>query len=92
MSSIDLLFEAEVSPTMRKKFESKYKRWTGIVVSPGSPKEYQEQSNKWGMELRVYFNDDNLARILRVFGVRVEARRNGYKSQQYKYRFSDNKL
>ncbi len=87
-----LLLEAEVAPSGRARFEKRYQAATSIAVSPGSPEHYQSQSNKWGAELRVYFNDHAMATAFRASGVHVEGPRNGYKSGEYRYRFNDNSL
>lgn len=89
---IGVLLEAEVSPSGSARFERRYQAATGIVVSPGTPEHYQCQSNKWGAELRVYFNDHAMATALNASGVHVEGPRRGYKSGQYRYRFNDNSL
>ena len=89
---IGLLLEAEVAPTGKTRFEKRYHAATGIAVSPGAPEHYQNQSNKWGAELRVYFNDHAMAMALKASGVHGEGPRRGYKSGEYKYRFNDNKL
>lgn len=89
---IGLLLEAEVSPGGRTRFESRYQAATGTAVSPGRPEHYQIQGNKWGAELRVYFNDHAMATALKASGIHVEGPRKGYKSGEYSYRFNDNKL
>jgi hypothetical protein len=89
---IGLLLEAEVSPGSRARFEARYLAATGTVVSPGLSEHYQSQRNKWGAELRVYFNDPAMATALTASGVHVEGPRRGYKSGDYLYRFNDNKL
>lgn len=87
-----LLLEAEVAPSGQGRFESRYEAATGLRVSPGSPEYYQNQSNKWGTELRVYFNDPGMAAALEASGVRVEGPRRGYKAGMYRYRFNKNRL
>lgn len=87
-----LLLEAEVSPKSRSTFEKRYKNATGKIVSPGTPEHYQSQGNKWGAELRVYFNDHAMAVALRASGGYVEGPRRGYKSGEYRYRINDNRL
>ena len=87
-----LLLEAEVALSGQSRFEKRYKAATGVAVSPGSPPHYQNQPNKWGAELRVYFNDHGMAVSLRASGVYVESGRTGYKAGEYRYRFSDNRL
>ena len=89
---IGLLLEAEVAPSGKVRFERRYLAATGIAISPGAPQHYQSQSNKWGAELRVYFNDPAMATALKAAGVHVEGPRNGYKSGEYRYRFNDSKL
>lgn len=89
---LGLLLEAEVAPSAQTRFESRYQKATGLSVSPGSPGYYQDQPNKWGSELRVYFNDPGFATMLMGLGVHVEYPRKGYKSGDYKFRFNDNKL
>lgn len=89
---VGLLLEAEVAPRRQSRFEKRYKAATGVTVTPGSPPYYQNQPNKWGAELRVYFNDGGMAVSLRASGVNVESVRSGYKSGEYRHRFSDNKL
>lgn len=89
---IGLLLEAEVAPSGKARFEKRYQAATSIVVSPGKPEHYQSQANKWGAELRVYFNDPAMATALKASGVHVEGPRKGYKSGEYRYRFNDNKL
>lgn len=89
---IDLLLEAEVAPGGRARFEKRYQAATGIAVSPGAPEHYQSQSNKWGAELRVYFNDPAMAAVLKASGIHVEGPRRGYKSGEYRYRFNASKL
>ena len=46
--------EAEVPPKSQAGFEKKYSDITGSWP-PAGP-EYQSQSNKWGVEARIYFN------------------------------------
>lgn len=91
-TKLDMLLEAEVHPRGIAGFEARYLAATGDIVSPGEPEHYQRQSNKWGTELRAYFNDGAAAAALRACGVNVEGPRRGYKSGQYRYRFNDNKL
>ena len=87
-----LLLEAEAAQNTQTRFENRYRKATGHSVSPGNPAYYQDQPNKWGSELRVYFNDRGFASLLVGLGVNVENRRQGYRSGEYQFRFSDNKL
>jgi hypothetical protein len=61
-------------------------------VSPGRPRHYQDQPNKWGAELRVYFNDPGMAVSLAAAGVHIEYPRRGYMAGKYRYRFNDSKV
>ncbi len=47
--------EAEVQENGQSDFEERYENATGVAVSPTNPSCYQDQPNKWGTELRVYF-------------------------------------
>jgi hypothetical protein len=87
-----LLLEAEVASGTQSRFEKRYSAATGRVVTPGSSSHYQNQPNKWGSELRVYFNDPGLAASLAVMGVHVEHPRRGYKAGEYDFRSNDNKF
>lgn len=87
-----LLLEAEVPLKSQARFEKRYKAATRRAVSPGSPNHYQSQSNKWGAELRAYFDDPGIAVALAARGVHVEYPRKGYKAGEYRYRVNDNKL
>ena len=89
---LGLLLEAEVAPGTQTRFENRYRRATGQSVSPGSPAYYQDQPNKWGSELRVYFKEPGFASLLKGFGINVESRRSGYRSGEYQFRFSNNTL
>jgi len=84
--------EAEVAPNGLDRFEARYLAATGKSVSPGREPFYQEQNNKWGAELRIYFNDSDLASQLKVAGYNVEHRNAGYLSDKFKFRVSDNDL
>ena len=87
-----IFLEAEVAPKSQSRFEGRYHKASGVLVTPGSPVEYQTQPNKWGSELRVYFNDPGLAASLDVSGVHVEFPRAGYKAGEYKFRANKNNL
>jgi hypothetical protein len=92
LKKCDFLLEAEVTAGQQKKFQKRYEAATGITVTPGNPQHYQNQPDKWGAELRVYFNDPCLSTILQALGIHVEYPRKGYKAGKYKFRFNDNKL
>lgn len=89
---VGLLLQAEVARSGQARFQRRYRAATGVVVTPGSPKHYQNQPNKWGAELRCYFNDPGTAVALAAAGIRVEYPRRGYMAGKYRYRFNDNKL
>lgn len=86
------LLQAEVPSTQQKDFEARYLKATGITVSPVASDHYQDQPNKWGAELRVYFNGSDVADSLKALGVHIEGPRSGYMSNQYSFRFNDNAL
>ena len=85
-----LLLEAEVAGGSQERFENRYLKATGVNISPGDPVHYQHQPNKWGQELRVYFNDPGMADCLTASGIRVEHGRSGYLSGEYEYRVNNN--
>ena len=87
-----MFLEAEVAPTGLNKFEARYQAATGASISPGTTPHYQEQTNKWGAELRVYFNDAAVAATLGSAGLHVETRSTGYLSGDYTFRVNDNNL
>lgn len=84
------LLQAEVAPSRQPAFEARYQAATGDAVSPGHPQDYQSQENKWGAELRVYFNDPAILPTLNSKGIPYEARRDGYLSGSYMYRANNN--
>ena len=92
INTVGLFLEAEVAPTRQEYFEARYAAKTGQAIAPGTPAQYQNQPNKWGAELRIYFNDPNIAAILTGSGVHVEHPRRGYKSGEFSYRANDNEL
>lgn len=87
-----LLLQAEVARAGQPKFEKEYKAATGRAVRPGKSQHYQDQPNKWGRELRVYFNDPGMAVSLEAVGVHVEYPRRGYMAGAYRYRFNNSKV
>ena len=86
------LLEAEVAPAVHTQFQNQYTAATGQLVVPGNPEYYQDQPNKWGAELRVYFNGATIAESLQADDIHVEHRPTGYRSGEYEYRFNDNDL
>lgn len=87
-----LLLEAEVAPRAQAKFEQRYQAATGQAVTTGNPVHYQNQPNKWGAELRVYFNDPGMAISLAVEGYHVENSLKAYQGQNYRFRVNSKKL
>lgn len=72
----NVLLEAEVAPSQRTKFQEEYKQRTG--QAPRLGKYYQLQRNKFGAELRVYFDasEKTVTRLKTKFT--VERRAGGY--------------
>jgi hypothetical protein len=87
-----LLLEAEVAPRAQVKFAHRYHAATGQAVTTGSPVHYQNQPNKWGAELRVYFNDPGMAVALATEGYHVENSLKAYQGQNYRFRINSKKL
>ena len=87
-----MLLEAEVAPNVFNQFEARYRAATGQNISPGTTPHYQEQTNKWGAELRVYFNDSAVASTFRSAGFNVEVRSTGYLSGEYRFRVNNSDL
>ena len=50
----DVFLEVEVNPKGAARFEEQYRDITGEIPTLGNG--YQHQPNKWGREVRVYFN------------------------------------
>jgi hypothetical protein len=87
-----LLLEAEVSPRVQARFEQRYQAATNQNVTPGNPVHYQNQPNKWGEEVRVYFNDPGMAVALAANGYHVENSLKAYQGQNYRFRINSKKL
>jgi hypothetical protein len=87
-----LLLQAEVAAGARPAFEQRYLLATGRNIVPGNPKHYQAQDNKWGAELRVYFNDPGMAVSLAASGLPVEYGRRGYLAGKFRYRVNKNEF
>jgi hypothetical protein len=86
------LLQAEVPAGAQADFERRYAAATGSTVSAGGSADYQAQDNKWGPELRIYFNDPALAASFNASGHHVEQGRSGYLSGSYAYRINNNDL
>jgi hypothetical protein len=92
VGKIGFLLQAEVPQRAQTRFESRYRVATGVVVTPRSPKHYQNQPNKRSAELRIYFNDPGTAVSLAAAGFHVEYPRRGYMAGKYRYRVNNNRL
>jgi len=90
ISTTGLYLEAEVVSNKQQGFETRYQAATGSTISPGSPQAYQSQNNKWGAELRIYFNDTTIESTLRASGLTVETHNSGYKSGEFSFRVNNN--
>lgn len=90
LNTKDFLLEAEVTSSGARDFETRYYNATGLTVTAGNPQNYQRQENKWGTELRVYFNDQAAKNVFETNRVSVESSRSGYKSGEYLYRINNN--
>ena len=90
LKNLILFLEAEVAPSGQINFQNRYQSATALVVSPGNPSHYQNQKDKWGAELRVYFNDSSFYDHLKKCGLHVEFPRKGYKSGAYSFRLNNN--
>ncbi|WP_141638669.1 hypothetical protein [Halomonas sp. KM-1] len=67
----DVFLEAEVNPDRAAAFEQKCTELTGAPPILGEG--YQHQPNKWGSELRAYFNSDvDLFDEFAAIGIEVE--------------------
>jgi hypothetical protein len=67
-----VLLEAEVASSGLTRFSDRYYAATGRRVSSGSTPNFQKQSNKWGAELRIYFDSPKVATELAAHGIHVE--------------------
>ncbi|MBV5306027.1 MAG: hypothetical protein J0652_04980 [Desulfobulbaceae bacterium] len=80
----NVLFEAEVAPTVQAAFQARYYKATGINITPGNPPEFQRQPNKWGAECRIYFNSDDAAKQASSKEIHVEGGRPYHDNYQYR--------
>jgi len=80
----DVFLEAEVNPKGTGRFEEEYREITGQTPALGDG--YQHQKNKWGRELRVYFNCvEDLEDEFTSLDVYVEQGERPYRNE-YQYR------
>lgn len=83
----DILLEAEVNPAVKSHFETQYHTLTGDMPTEGEF--FQLQPNKWGAELRIYFNcDTDLSDEFSDLDIRVEEGRRPYRSR-WRYRINN---
>lgn len=81
----DVVLEAEVNPNAADRFESRYRSITGASPITG----YQHQPNKWGLEVRVYFNSEvDMSDEFSSIDVYVEQGDRPYR-KRWKYRVND---
>lgn len=83
----DVFLEVEVPQEKAHSFDTEYLKITGTmpVLGPG----YKYQSNKWGREVRVYFNAEaELLDDLASIDVYVEQRERPYQTYRT-YRIND---
>ena len=92
LSTQGFYLEAEVPSNTQGAFESRYSSAAGATVSPRNRAQYQDQPNKWGAELRIYFNDASVAALFQGAGITVENRNSGYKSGEFMFRTNNNDL
>lgn len=86
-SAKDVVLEVEVNPKGCTNFEGDYALLTGVTPVVGD--HYQLQPNKWGRELRVYFNTtEDLSDEFTNIGVYVEEGGRPYRGQ-WRYRIND---
>lgn len=84
-----LLLEVEINPKFKDEFEQDYSQRTGEVVQPNDF--YLIQKNKWGRELRIYFDaDSDIATHFEDQGYNVET--TFARHPEYQYRISSKDL
>lgn len=84
----DVQLEVEVSPDQVSNFAKRYMKATKELACGNS--NYKEQKNKWGMELKVFFNSKDLYQILSTRNIDVCL--NTAYNTQYKYRLNNNEI
>ncbi|MGY0561104.1 hypothetical protein ACW7G2_10360 [Luteimonas sp. A277] len=89
-AATDVLLEAEVKPESKAQFEAEYHALTGQMPTEGA--HFQPQPNKWGAELRVYFNCEvDLSDEFADLGISVEEGARPYRSR-WRYRINNNEF
>ncbi len=85
----ELLLEVEVRPNLAEKFINQYAEITGLRVAPNE--NFLIQPNKWGRELRIYFDADVMTvQTLVALGYKVEKR--FARHPEYQYRINNQGL
>lgn len=83
----DVFLEVEVPSKRSRSFEQRYEAITGVAPTIGNG--YQIQENKWGLEVRVYFNcEEDLEDEFTSVDVHVERGGRPYKANRI-YRVND---
>lgn len=83
----DVVLEVEVNPNAVCEFESWYQAETGLKPKLGVG--YQRQPNKWGLEVRVYFNTEvDMSNEFASIGVHVEQGKRPYR-KRWVYRLNN---
>lgn len=82
---------AEVAPSVRDEFVLRYQSITG--ESPVGDASFMSQDNKWGAELRMYFDAEAwVVESLRKLGYTVEERAGQYYRGEYQFRINSQDL
>jgi hypothetical protein len=83
----DVVLEVEVNPNAAARFESRYSAAAGS--NPRLGVGYQHQPNKWGLEVRVYFNSPiDMSDEFTSVDVYVEQGKRPYR-KRWTYRLND---
>lgn len=83
----DVVLEVEVNPNAADRFETRYQAITGTLPELGNG--YQHQENKWGLEVRVYFNSEvDMSDEFTTIDVHVEQANRPYR-KRWVYRVND---
>lgn len=85
----DCLIEAEVRESDVSKFKSKYKTLTGVDLSTSSHFYKIPDKDKWGIELRLYYNSDGNTPSS-VLSISTKSNRAGF--EQYNKRLNSNEV
>lgn len=68
--------DVETHPRRQQSFETEYRQWTGITPVPDAHNYYvwSPDVNKWGKEMRIYFNGNNNNIPRELFNLSVSPR------------------